>query len=289
MAGQPKSPRSGGPKTEVGKAIASQNSIKAGVYTQVDILPQKDAHQYAALEQLFIDDIRPIGVVEFALVQSLVKITWKKLRLEKMEARVLADCLAKLPSLSDLQKTGINNYPASSEPYVANPELISSLNAKGIRQTIWALEEFRQQGLREELLGGLESNFPDVYQKLKGMLNDLSSEALSDFDMANSKYYWSAPTTPIVDAVEKLIAYYQGKLWAIENYERLLKAKQEVEDKRLLEFLKTNSAQRAHDDLDRAYSRALKEFRVQQNWRKNQGIIKGAVTPIKAIKKPKKK
>ena len=289
MAGQPKSKRSGGPKTQVGKAIASQNSIKAGVYTQVDLLPQEDARKYAALEQLFIGDLKPVGVVEYALVQSLVKITWKKLRLEKMETRVLTDCLAKLPSLSDLQKVGIENYPASSEPYLANPDLIASLNAKEIRQAIWALEEFRQRGLREELLSGLESSFPNVYQKLKLMLDNISGEDLSDFDMVNTKYYWSAPSTPIADAVEKLIAHYQGELWVIENYAQLAKAKQEVEDRRLLEFLKTNSAQRAHDDLDRAYSRALKELRVQQNWRKNQGVIKGEVKPIKATAKPKKK
>lgn len=273
MAGQPKSTRSGGPKTEAGKAIASQNSLKAGAYSQVDLLPHEDAREHTALEQLLIEDLRPVGVVEFALVKSLVKITWKKLRLEKMEASVLADYLAKLPSLSDLQRAGIDNYPASAAPYIANPELIASLNAKEIRQAIWALEEFRQRGLREELLAGLESNFPNIYQKLKGMLENISGEELSDFDKANSKYYWSAPTTPIADAVEKLIAHYQGELWAIENCERLLKAKQEVEDKRLLEFLKTNSTQRAHDDLDRAYSRALKELRVQQNWRKNQGVI----------------
>ena len=255
----------------------------------MDLLPHENAREHAALEQLFIDDPRPIGVVDFVLVQSPVKIAWKKLRLEKMEARVLADCLANLPKLSYLQMAGIESYPASSEPYVANPELIASLNAKEIRQAIWGLEEFRQRGLREELLGGLESNFPNVYEKLKGMLDNLSGEELSEFDMANSKYYWSAPTTPITDAVEKLIAHYQGELWAIENYERLLKAKQEVQDKRLLEFLRTNSTLRAQDDLDRAYTRALKELRVQQNWRKNQGVIKGAVRPIKAITKPKKK
>jgi len=289
MAGQPKSNRSGGPNTQAGKAIASQNSLTAGVYAQVDLLSQEDAREHAALEQLFIDDLRPIGVVEFVLVQSLVKIAWKKLRLEKMETRVLADYLASLPSLSDLQKAGMDNYPASSEAYLANPGLIASLNAKEIRQAIWALEEFRQRGLLEELLGGLKTNFPNVYEKLKGMLDNLSGEELSEFDMANSKYYWSAPTTPIADAVEKLIAHYQGELWAIENYESLLKAKQEVNDARLLEFLKTNSTQRAHDDLDRAYSRALKELRAQQNWRKNQGVIKGAVTPIKVTKKSKKK
>lgn len=289
MAGHPKSTRSGGPKTQIGKAIASQNSLKAGAYSQVDLLPHEDAREHAALEQLCIDDLRPVGVVEFALVQSLVKITWKKLRLEKMEIRVLADCLSMLPSLSDLQRAGIDNYPPSSEPYVANPDLIASLNAKEIRQAIWALEEFRQRGLREELLSGLGKNVPDVYEKLKGMLDHISGEELSEFDMANSKYYWGAPTTPIADAVEKLIAHYQGELWAIENCERLLKAKQEVNNKRLLEFLKTNSAQRAHDDLDRAYSRALKELRVQQNWRKTRGVIKGAVTPTGATKKPKKK
>ena len=97
------------------------------------------------------------------------------------------------------------------------------------------------------------------------MLDSISGEGLSEYDMANSKCYWGALTTPIVDAVEKLIAHYQGELWAIENYDRLVRARQEVEDKRLFEFLKTNSTQRAHDDLDRAYSRALKELRVQQN------------------------
>jgi hypothetical protein len=263
MAGQSKSNRSGGPKTQAGKAIASQNSLKVGVYTQVDLLPYEDARQYAALEQLFIDDLKPAGVIESALVQAIVKIAWKKLRLEKIEARLLADCLAKLPRLSDLQKAGIEDYPASSEPYVANPEFIASLNAKEIRQAIWALEEFRQRGLREELLSGLESSFPGVYQKLKLMLDNISGEELSDFDMANTKYYWSAPSTPIADAVEKVIAHYQGEVWAIENYDRLLKAKQEVNDKRLLEFLNANSTQRAHDDLDRAYSRALKELRIQ--------------------------
>lgn len=206
MVGKPKSSRSGGPKTQAGKAIASQNSLKVCVYTQIDLLPQEDARQYAALEQLFIDDLRPIGVVEFALVQSLVKIAWKKLRLEKIEARVLADCLAKLPRLCDLQKAGIKSYPASSEPYVANPALIASLNAKEIRQAIWVLEEFKQLGLREELLCSFESNFPKVYEKLKGVLDNISGEELSNFDMAHSKYYFGAPTTPIADAVEKLIA-----------------------------------------------------------------------------------
>lgn len=289
MVGQSKSLRSGGPKSRLGKAISTQNSLKTGVYTQVDLLPHEDAREHAALEQLLIYDLKPIGMVETTLVKMLAQISWKRLRLEKMETRVLADCLAKLPSLSDLQKVGINNYPASSEPYVANPDLITSLNAKGIRQVIWALEEFRQRGLREELLSGLENNFPDVYQKLKAILSELSGESLSDFDMAHSQYYWGAPSAPIADAVEKLIAHYQGKLWAIENYERLLKAKQEVEDKRLLEFLKENSTQRAHDDLDRAYSRALKELRAQQNWRKNQGVIKDVVTSVKVIKKTKKK
>lgn len=119
MAGQPKSTRSGGPKTRVGKAIASQNSIKAGAYSRVDILPHKDALEHAALAQLFVDDLRSVGVVECALVQSLVKITWKTSTLKNG-----GPCFSKLPSLSDLQKAGIDNYPASSESYVANPELI---------------------------------------------------------------------------------------------------------------------------------------------------------------------
>jgi glycosyltransferase involved in cell wall biosynthesis len=196
-------------------------------------------------------------------VKVLGYVTDSELSVLYSNARFLA-----MPSIYEgfglpLLEAMIEDYPASSEPYVANPEFIASLNAKEIRQAIWALEEFRQRGLREELLSGLESSFPGVYQKLKLMLDNISGEELSDFDMANTKYYWSAPSTPIADAVEKVIAHYQGEVWAIENYDRLLKAKQEVNDKRLLEFLNANSTQRAHDDLDRAYSRALKELRIQ--------------------------
>lgn len=289
MASQPKSRRSGGPKTEMGKLISSRNSTRSGVYAKLDLLANEEPNQFALVEKLFIDDLKPVGMVESLLVQSLAKISWKKFRLEQTEARVLSDLLAKLPSLSELLKAGIDHYLPSAEPYVVDPSSIEALDGKAIRQVIWILEELKHHQFNEEQIANIEVNNPKVYRQLKGAVDQIVGEDSSHFDMAHTKYYWDAPSTPIADATEQLIARYEGELWAIDNQEKLLNAKQVTDDKRAFEFLKENSTQRAHDDLDRAYSRLLKEFRAQQTWRKNQSVIKGEAKKILSASKPKKK
>ena len=49
--------------------------------------------------------------------------------------------------------------------------------------------------------------------------------------------------------------------------------RQQVWDKRLVEYLNLNRSQRAADDLDRAYFKTLEELRRQIEWRKKQEVI----------------
>lgn len=77
--------RSGGPKTAEGKLVASQNSLKTGTYSNVAVLPHEDQEEFNLLVDHFNRDFSPKDVIEISLVRELAVITWKKLRLEKLE------------------------------------------------------------------------------------------------------------------------------------------------------------------------------------------------------------
>lgn len=66
---------------------------------------------------------------------------------------------------------------------------------------------------------------------------------------------------------------FQGEIWAIHNQEQLLKVRQKIRDKRLVEFLNLNRSQRVSDDLDRAYFKTLDELRKQKEWRRRQEVV----------------
>ena len=80
-----KSRRSGGPKSEEGKRASSRNALRTGVYSSMIVLPGEDESAFRELEEQFIRDFDPRDIAESAIVRELATITWKKLRLEKLE------------------------------------------------------------------------------------------------------------------------------------------------------------------------------------------------------------
>ena len=64
--------------------------------------------------------------------------------------------------------------------------------------------------------------------------------------------------------------------------------RQQIRDKRLVEFLNLNRSQRVADDLDRAYFKTLYELRKQIEWRKKQEFIDIGVSESPKLSKVKK-
>jgi hypothetical protein len=85
MAGIPKSKRSGGPRTSQGREAAAKNSFKTGTYSSFVVLPTESQEDFLKLQNQFAESLFPVGLAETALVHDLTVITWKKLRLEKLE------------------------------------------------------------------------------------------------------------------------------------------------------------------------------------------------------------
>lgn len=75
----------GGPQTDEGKKIASRNSLKTGKYSNLIVLPNESQEEFDQLVEQFQTDFYPKYAVEMMLVREMAVITWKKLRLEKLE------------------------------------------------------------------------------------------------------------------------------------------------------------------------------------------------------------
>lgn len=289
MATLPKIRRSGGPKTLEGKLATSRNAIKTGAYAVQTLLPGESEQEFRELEQLFVEDFAPVGISEAALVHSLTVIIWKKLRLEKLESRHIHDLLDRFPRYSELSTVGFDDYPQVAKEWINHPEKISSLNLEQVQSGYWALKSLNKSRFDEDEMETLKKDIPAIFKRLQDSLSDLGVKDLSILGMVGTRYHHGAETRPIEDMTDKLIEQLQGEIWAIQNEELLLKVRQQIRDKRLMEYLNLSRSQRVADDLDRSYFKILDELRKLKEWRRKQSVIDVEVDVQKSLKLSKSK
>ena len=236
--------RSGGPKTGEGKLVSSRNAIKTGAYAVQTLLPGESEEEFRELEQLFIDDFAPVGISEAALVHSLTVIIWKKLRLEKLESRHIHDLLNRFPKYIEFDAVGFNDYPSAAKEWVNNPELISSIDLELAQGGYWSLKALKKCRFDLEEMESFQKDAPGIFRRLQDLLGSLGVKDLSIPGMVGTRYNYGAESRPIEDMADKLMDELQGEIWAIQNQEQLLKVRQQIRDKRLVEFLNLNRSQR---------------------------------------------
>lgn len=288
MTSLPKSRRSGGPKTAQSKLVSSRNAIKIGAYSSQIVLPGESEEEFRNLEKLFMDDLLPCGISEAALVHSLAVIVWKKLRLERLESRYVADLLDRSPMDGELSTVGIGDYPAAAAHWVNRPESIALLDVGAAQQAYWALHELKNNRFNDDALKSFAKHSPELMARLKKLMKRLGVKEQSPELMAGTRYCFGAERRPIEDAADSLMEQLQGEVWACQNAERLLEARRQIRDRRLLEFFENNRTQRASDDLDRAYTRTLGELRWQREWRRKEPQAENGISPA-ALPTRKKK
>jgi hypothetical protein len=281
--------RSGGPKTPEGKLASSRNAIKTGAYAVQALLPGENEKEFRELEQLFIDDFSHSGISEASVVHALVVIVWKKLRLEKLESRHIHGLLNKFPKSYEFSEVGFDEYPEAAKEWVNHPEKIADLNLDEVQNGYWALTSLKKHRFDEDEMQNFQKDLPDIFRRLQDVLIELGVKNLSISGMVGTRYYFGADTRPIEDAADTLMEQLQGEIWAIRNEELLLKVRQQIRDKRLMEYLNLSRSQRVADDLDRSYFKILDELRKLKEWRRKQSVIDIDVDVQKSLKllKPK--
>ena len=151
-----KSNRSGGPKTDEGKKIASSNALKTGAYSNTLILPGEDESQFRQIEEQFARDFRPEDMAELAMVRDLAVLAWKKIRLENLELRFT---LARLEAPLGYSEK-LNTQYLCSERVESNLEHISNYTTDLNNEAKSALdhaEHLRSQGASIDDLESLEN------------------------------------------------------------------------------------------------------------------------------------
>ena len=78
-----------GPTSDEGKAVASRNALKHGMYASNPLLPTEDAAEFEAFRNGLIQELRPRGPMEALLVDRIICNGWRIRRIGEIENWVI--------------------------------------------------------------------------------------------------------------------------------------------------------------------------------------------------------
>jgi hypothetical protein len=271
----PRSKRSGGPQTEKGKKATSRNALKTGAYSSLIILPGENEDDFRTLEEQFISDFSPRDIAEAAMVRNLAVITWKKLRVEKLEHAGLIRKLHEPFELPEYFKVQFDFEGHAQEKVLGLARVTEVSHLQDWKLGFQLLRKFSKQGATVKELDQLQNNALLVYEFLLLAAKDLGAE--NDGHLAWSKMQVKNLLNEKHDFItnfsEKFIKKYKEQEWVLDHYDALKSIVVQIQEHRLLKFIQFKSAQRVYDDLDRSFYKTLSELRRHQQWRRDMQTI----------------
>lgn len=269
-----KSNRSGGPRTDEGKKIASKNALKTGAYSNTLILPGEDESQFRQIEDQFLRDFHPEDMAEIAMVRDLAVLAWKKIRLENLELRfTLARLNAPLEYFDKNETKFLSSHRVES-----NLHRLSSYTSEVKNEVELAKAYAEQLQIRSatiEELEALEKTHPLIYKKLvecinhHGFTNPTAKNVLRyeiENDDGDTELFWSYFLKVVIEDLNEII-------WFCDHRPQIEQELQAVKDRRLMELMQNEKPSRAFDDLRRNFYRTLSELRKHQEWRRKMQVV----------------
>lgn len=266
--------RSTGPKTDEGKKRVSKNALKTGVYARDIVLPTESQADFEALHQQFIHDFKPQDITGSQLVHDMVVVVWKRMRLERIEKKVLTDLLG-MPILAD--ETRGTRYLWRSE--IADLiSVVDQFNDECLEQTNFSLEF------------AVKLEFPEFtdedilhYATYLPLVDSLLNKKFAEYELAPSfKNLGDRPKELDMDrrenaSVRELLSMVIKELlkaqWLCTHREAILKEYEGIRNRRLLSFMENGGTSRAFDDLRRSFSKLLAEYRRHESWRVERQML----------------
>lgn len=271
--------RSGGPRTAAGRQAVAGNALRTGAYAAQVVLPSEDPADFQALEQQFFRDFAPADVAESALVHQLAVITWKKLRLDRIEHSHFLGLthrpymqlelepvahLLPLPAKGALEWVNGARHHTSAE----RDAILAAL------QLADTLVNVPADGYPPDTIARIKAQALPLYQHLQ-----LESE---NYRQPFTEAEW--PTTEVVNGdvsegiflakcCDSFCELYADWYWVMQQRDAAEQALRQLQEKRILTSMQQGNLNRIHDDLDRAFQRTLGELRRQQNWRRDRATV----------------
>jgi len=82
--------KSTGPRTATGKAVARMNALNHGLRAVHLLIPGEDEEEFTQLREQLFEQFQPEGPLEAQLVDDILAGLWRKRRLVRAEAGILA-------------------------------------------------------------------------------------------------------------------------------------------------------------------------------------------------------
>jgi hypothetical protein len=268
-----RSNRSGGPKTAAGKLAVANNALKTGSYSSRAVLPGESEDDFKQLQDQFVKDFLPKNVAESLIVHQLSSLTWKILRLQKLEDAHVLRALHQPIGESELYR---ENLKLPYE-YIGLIQDLSPYSDHFFAQNQTYLEYLRRfedgYGIFKDEFYEMPKIYPELYEELVRMASEYTkTDKVVDVEpqsLISLKY-----TTPeggsiafVHHAFSVLQKNCEDLVYIHQHLDRIRSAVTNIKEKRLLETLKDQGIMRAHDELQRSFYKALNELRRHQTWR----------------------
>lgn len=266
-----KSKLSGGPKTDEGKMIASRNSLKTGTYSKLVVLPNESQQEFDQLVEQFQKDFYPKDAVEMMLVREMAVITWKKLRLEKLEHDYCARQLAAQITLDEFLSID-HRFNEEIYRFWIDADGLSAKEAELLSQMVKYIEPHRRRNVSVAQLKHIKAEFKTLYASILdvyGQARPLAVQEPSLEELVSTKI--RQPDEPekylIPLCIDKLLPQIRAGLQCAKFQEQIEEGIIQTRQERLLKMMQLGGVQRASDDLNRAMIRTVNEYRKHHEWR----------------------
>ena len=279
----PKPQRSGGPKTAAGRQAVAGNALRTGAYAAQVVLPGEDPAHFQELEQQFLHDFAPADVAQSALVHQLAVITWKKLRLDRIEHSnflgfmhreylqlELAPVAHLLPPVGALAWVNAMRHHT-----VAERDAIAAALQLAI-----TLSAVPAGGYPPDTLDHIKAQAPRLYQHLQLHAAEFN-QPIPESDWLTTEVCGddAQDVVFLAHGCASFCEVHDAGQWLLHHREEAEAAIRQLQEKRILMAMTQSGLNRIHDDLDRAFQRTLGELRRQQNWRRDRATVTVAVSP----------
>lgn len=287
MTGSFRIKRSGGPRTEKGKAVAAGNSLKTGIYATTVVMPDESEHDFLELRDALLGELGSSDFLEAALVYELAVITWKKARLDRLEHQVVMQRLNAPVTPEDYFEGGLPRTP-ENEWILGKLDLFNEEANFDLELKERAARQIIDPTTRQVGLAHIRAKLPELYEQMTVWVRepyqlDLEQNVDSLKSMVARQ---SAEKTENYDGLISVLGAGLGYriLKDCERYRQALALlpqlegiKNQIRNQRLVNLMGADGPNRAREDLNRAFFRVLKELRTQQEWRKKNEVTD--VTP----------
>jgi hypothetical protein len=236
-------------------------------------LPGESEEDFKQLQDQFVKDFLPKNVAESLIVHQLSSLTWKILRLQKLEDGHVLRALLQPIGESDLYR---ENLKLPYE-YMSLIQDLSPYDNHFFKENQTFLEYLRRfedgYGISKDEFYEMPKLYPELYEELVRMASEYTKTD-KIIDVAPESLIRLKYTTPeggsiafVHHAFGVLQKNCEDLVYIHQHLDDIRSAVTNIKEKRLLEALKDQGIMRAHEDLQRSFYKALNELRRHQTWR----------------------